>query len=235
MGKMSEIELPEIPESDVMKNAKKLADQMIKLSEETDCPELVVEWAKEHYWGYQVTKVLPTFKFLREFCIKNNHLTYETGYSGGDYDWTIWAESAERQDVLIINNHVTCHSRPIFIYTFSNFGEEAEKELKERPDKDFERMLRNFHCIRVKTLDKEKKAYDTPMFKDHRDVKYPSVETIRKNDFEWGYRDGRDNGHCFILNRGQVDKAHWHENEIKLAIDELNYARCDIESREKMD
>ena len=53
---------------------------------------------------------------------------------------------------------------------------------------------------------------------DDRDIKIPSINTYRKRDFEYFYKDCRDEGHVFTYENEKCDKASWHEKNISPAL-----------------
>lgn len=195
---------------EVSEAAKLLANQMIEAENNSDCGDLVIEWAKEFYWGHKVyNKAYPLFLELLKHCKDNNFNSHTNSLTLGDWDYSVWFEECKERDVLVVKDNSLCKVNSTFVYSISKGYQEYNKDL-----------FFDFHCIAV--YDKEIKRKNS--YNDHRDVELASLETLKESKFYWGYRDGRDKGHCFNSNgTTRVEKPHWDELSVDLAIKELSY------------
>lgn len=160
--------------------------QCYKKGEEDGCHELLKKWVEEKFWGKIVTEHLPDFEALwQELRIKkhdkNNPFVY------GDMSGSVWIERSKNKKIVIHKSpgrtHIFIMEKGVFGPTFhvrtvwpreNNKGGYAVKKSKKYPDGWFS-------------------------WGDDRDVKTPSLNTYRKRNFEYSYRDCRDKGYVLTI------------------------------------
>lgn len=183
--------------------------QCYKKDEEADCQELLKRWTEEKFWGKIVSEHLQEFEELwQELRIKkydkNNPFVY------GDMDGSVWIERSKNKKIVIHESHGNTH---IFIMEKGIFGP-------------------TFHVRTVWPRENNKGGYAVAKSKkypdgwfswgDDRDIKRPSLNTYRKRNFEYSYRDCRDKGYVLSISGSSktpsVERGGDYQPEIEHAM-----------------
>jgi len=194
----------------------KLGDQLYEMytHEETGkgCDgmgDLLLECAKSKFYGRLVQDHIPAFLELYQILEKGKHFSRKNSISVGDLDGDIWVEKIKGLKVIIATNHCVCRDDSTLIFIFE------ENSFRTK-----------FLCRRVWARQKKKGSE----CHDHRDVDIPSIQTYRDFNFNFGYGDARDIGHCFSYSHyaysqsnQRLDKPDWHEKEISIALRDIKY------------
>lgn len=203
-----------------------LYDEYMKQQGE-GCGQLVIDWAKDRFYGRLVESHIPMFDTLWNKLTDNGRVSYDSGLSYGDMDNTLWAERLnDKERIIICVNHCTCSDTPVTILRFKDYplGDEEAAKLGEEHAKQLRDMFTEFRVDMVWS-DEVKRV--PACWGDHRDIIKPSLQTFRDCDFDYGYGDGRDNCHSFKFRYSHkgpnVDKASWHEGNIVRALDDLKW------------
>ena len=163
-----------------------IADAMYKeytKEKERGCHNLFLDTIKEKLWGHIVKhEVLPLFDKLYNLLVEKEHTSRKKSFVYNDTDIEVWVEEAAKDKQVIASiSHCTFADANTHLYIqehkFSDMG------------------MHKF--IVVKVWPREITSNSTHEWGDDRDIDKPSINTFRKRDFHYGYRDGRDN--CHIL------------------------------------
>lgn len=184
-----------------------------KKSDHEGCGDLMLEWAKDRFWGQRVQDHIPGFLEMWDILHSHGNAGKENHYTGGDIDWQVWIEPTkdpEDTKVIVYNNMCSGHT---FLYILTGL-------ITYGPDYD----MRHFYCREI--WDKEKK-YKGYKFGDFRDIEVPSLGTWRRSNFKFGCMDARDKGHIFSYQSAydgpKLDKSTWQENRISPALREIRW------------
>lgn len=200
--------------SDLSEIAVKLGDELHKVcSEQKGCEELCLEWAVNRYMYLEVEKRISKFKEIVSKLKDLECTSQDNGIWYGDADVYAWIEEDK---YLILRNVVTCRDDNIFVYSLRDFGDED--------------LLTSFLCQTF--WENEVREYKTATFNDHRDIKYPSLETLRKCNYDFGYKDTRDKGFGFELKHNKTEGGLSHFINVSSALKELDYAFYAISENE---
>ena len=190
--------------------------------------DLIVDWAKEHFYGRLVEDHLPMFRELWKKLNDNDHTSYDTALSYGDADVFVWAEQLDENTKLIIADHkCRCVDDNITIFKLKEYPDVINDGTLSDDDMERTKQLNEILMSFLITTAYEKEKKSKFVYADHRGIENPSLKTYRKCNFEYGYGDGRDKTH--VLNFGyshkgpNVEKAHWTEGRIRTALDDLHY------------
>lgn len=181
-----------------------------------DCGRLFLEWTKERFWGMVIYDNIPMFLRLWKVLRKFKHVSRDTAICYGDDDVSAWAELTPKgEKLLILDDHVTCADDNVTIYSYYSLDEM----------KDIGKDYTVFKCITA--WPDEVMAYEKPTWNDYRDIKYPSLETHRKNDFSLGCEDGRDKWFSFKLETFmglRAKDAYAVEGRLSWGLEKLRFA-----------
>ena len=218
--------------SDIMEKSIALGDHLYDQykSEGGGCENLLMEWAKERFYGRIIEDHLQVFDDLWQMLVDKGHRCSKTASSHGDMDYSVWAEKTGKDDdlkVIISTCHCAMRDDNTFLYIRSGF--------KYNNDPVYGKLMRSmdqFVCATAYPRQTQSRYSRHHKWGDHRDIARPSIHTYRKHEFRYGYRDGRDNTHVFNFSyshRGAVaEKAHWTENDIPRALDNMQWLLCDL-------
>jgi len=147
------------------------------------CHDLFLDTIKEKLWGHIVkNEVLPLFDKLYNLLVEKEHTSRKKSFVYNDLDIEVWVEKAsETKRVIASISHCTFADANTHLYIHDN-------TLSE---------LGMHKFIIVNVWPKETPHKSNHDWGDDRDIDRPSINTFRKRDFHYGYRDGRDN--CHIL------------------------------------
>lgn len=192
----------------LMIKAEKMASYMLRgYKKEGDCGDLLIEWAKECFWGALVKEHLPIFDKVWKVLDEKGH-TRNNKFVYGDIDVGLWVEYPKNKKsnkrIIISERYCSCADDNIHL-----FIENGKKWLTECP------ILYKFKVVTAWPRQINSKY---GKWKDDRDIDKPSLNTYRKRGYTFGYGDGRDKGHSILYQNGRVDKAHWNEGRIKHAL-----------------
>lgn len=184
--------------------------------------DLVIDWAKEVFWGLRMQDTIKDFKELWQKLTDNGNVSRDTAIYYGDGDQYVWAEQLDKNTKLIINHDVvTCADDNTIIYSMKDYDFDESEGWEG--DVSVKKLLFEFHIMTA--FEEEKKCGDT--WGDRRDYDKFSLQTYRERGFDFGYGDGRDKEHVAKLRydhteQPRVEKAHWTENRIGRELDELS-------------
>ena len=181
-------------------------------AEGADCGKLLLEWAKESFWGRIVADNLHHFDSLYEKLEAKGCIGEENHFVYGDLDVGLWIEPSkqEHRRVIVSESYCTCADDTITIYIKDDI---APDWIKFRVVTAFpEDMADEFKKEWKSKYSWEPNYYDKPSLKDHRNA-----------DWDYGYRDFRDAFHTFFWTNsydenGKVDGAYATENKIYWAL-----------------
>lgn len=212
-------------EQPLMITAKRLGNNIYrayKKEQKDDCQDLLLEWVGECFWGKIVKEHIPIFKkswniLYREGHDKNNKFVY------GDVDVGVWYEKTknERRKVIVSERYCSMADDNIHIFV-----------LDEYP-KNWGISFNQFKAVTV--WPREKKSTLDHKFGDDRDIDIPSLNTYRKRDFDYGYNDCRDKGHCFKYEKinNRVEKPSWLGFKIQHALQTLRWDLGELKELEQ--
>lgn len=216
--------------SDTMELAQGLGELMYQLHNKNGgrngVGDLVIEWAKDHFYGLRMEDRIVDFKELWKKLTDNGKVSYESGLVTGDLDITLWAETIEDGSKVIISvNHCTCADDNTTIYKMKEFEYSEEDTTNEEVLERLKKSLFEFHVFTCYPYATRRNATGY-QWGDHRDIENPSLNTIREYNFDFGYGDGRDKTHVAKMKyhhsgKPMVDKASWNESRISIEIEEL--------------
>ncbi len=169
---------------------------------------LLLEWSKARFYGLLVRDYIPVFLKLYEALERGKNFSRSTGVEYGDLQGSIWIEKDNKYKVVAATNNSVCRDDSTILFIF-----------KENS------ITTKFLCRRV-WLKEVKNNYG---YNDCRDIKRPALQTYRDYNFDFGYGDGRDEGHCFSYKDDHygeksdlvLDKPQWDEDEIIISLNEL--------------
>jgi len=215
-------------EQALMKKARRLGAYMDRMYREGEkegehCGQLLLGWGKDCFWGKMVVRHLSYFDQLWEWLNERKHHSSRTGISLGDVDYSVWIEKPKDECTKVIIS--TCHCRCC----------DDNTTVFIRTKYDAVGLLSSLGHFNVVTVwPKEKKSKYGP-FGDHRDIDLPSLNTYRKENWEWGYRDNRDKGHVLKYEAmfERVDGARHTEGRIQLVLDELKWLVSETKQTER--
>lgn len=225
--------------SDTMGKAIALGDHLYEQykAEGGGCENLMMEWAKERFYGLLVQDSIPVFDEWWQMLVDKGHRSRKTSSEHGDWDYSAWAEKTGKDNelkVIVSTCHCAMRDDNTYIYIRAGFQYDG-------PDLDptlpainaLMRSMSTFQCHTVWPREKKSRyARQSGGFGDHRDIAVPSLNTFRKDKFKYGYGDFRDDGHVFnfhISHRGPVvEKAYYTELGIPLALDNMQWLLCDL-------
>jgi hypothetical protein len=217
----------------IEEKAKELAALLIK-SEKENGGDYLFELVKEFRYGTRVKSYLYTLTELISFCIKNNHLDSDTARILGDDDAKVWFETAKDRQILIIRRLSSCSdSNFVFIIERAKLIDSGSNELNNMLIK-----LNGRSKVIAKIIgDDDTLRYDDDDLSDkslsYRSYDKISLDTLRNNDFNFGYNDFRDTGHAFkYLDRDDeeavVSDAHLAEINIDRAFQQLVMTHTEV-------
>lgn len=205
-----------IPRQPISIDAEKLAMTMLEAYRKhekrgIDCGNLVLEWSKEYFWGALVKEHIPMFERVWELLDREKH-TVRNKFVYGDIDVGLWIEypkKREKRKVIVSTRYCSCADDNTHIFVYDH------DDREKKPYYDFSK----FKVVTVWPRQKRSKYWKT-VDEWHRHIDLPSINTYRKSDWDYGYNDCRDKGHCFLYeaHNERVEKAHWSENKIKHAL-----------------
>ena len=218
---------------DIMEQSIELGDHLYEEYQKQNdegCNQLLIDWAKERFWGRVCEDHLPIFRSLWNKLNDNGNVSYDSGLSYGDMDMTVWAETLnEDEKLIIVRHHCRCCDDNTTIFRLKEYGCDLEDEnLSEDQLIKIQKIDKHLLEFRVDTCwPDEIKGDFGYSWGDDRDIKYPSLETFRNRGFDYGYGDGRDNCHvlkfCYTHRGPNIEKAHWTEGRIILALDDIRW------------
>jgi hypothetical protein len=191
------------------------------------CGDLMLEWIKSTFWGLVVRDHLKIFEKTWQLLNDGKHIGKSNAFRYGDADVDVWIEKVKNpQDKKVIASIRYCSMADDNTHLFIMTGLKLYPQYPE---------FIKFLCRTVWPQEK-KGNYE---WGDDRSIEIPSIETYRKRDFEFSYRDARDKGHVFTYNqmfsnRPELDKPHWHENRISHGLRTLRWHLEVLEAQKNM-
>lgn len=202
--------------------------------DDTGVGHLFWEWANEIKIGNEIRDVhLPKFTELYKYCEDKGYVGRKSYVYYGDMDVFVWIEPHDTHRVLVLRNNASGVDR-VYMHTGIKVYEHHLSQLKEMVDKDpnnlelqmsYEMYTSRTYCdFHAREIGDKQISHKRFKFKDHRDIKQLSLNTLRKVDWEPMYKDFRDVGYCFSYEHGRVQGALYHYHTIRPALTELEFA-----------
>lgn len=169
-------------------NSKKIAELMYNscFDLNSESMQYTLQRANDLFWGKIVKNYVPIFKELHDKLVQGKH-NKSNPLSHGDCDVSVWYETSKRthRKVIVSTRHCSCADDNTHIFI-----------LDDLPvDKKDGYWFGELMCATVWPRQINRKG--SYKYGDHRDIEKPSINTYRQRDFEYGYKDGRDNNYCF--------------------------------------
>lgn len=181
---------------DTMEIADKLANIVYdEYNKAGDCGILTLQWMADCLWGKIAEhKIIPTVRKLFNLLKEKNH--NEKNYASlGDLDYKLWFEEPEKDIKIIISvcNCACADDNTMIFYLDDRF---ANQDLNE-----------NWVRLKIMTAwSKEVSINGRCRWGDDRDIKFPSINTYRNNNWKFGYEDTRDINRGFVMKYDSIDK-----------------------------
>ena len=189
---------------------------------------LALEWAKEKFYGKLVGQHVPMFLETWRLLNKHKAIGEKNRLIFGDIDTGLWIEPTKKdkfgncKKVIASTRYCSCADDNTHIYIMDGL---------------FSRDFWRFTCVTAWPRQKSVRRGNGFKWGDNRDIEVPSINTFRKDDFDFGCGDGRDNFHVFKWedrHRGPtVEKPHWTENKIEHALQLLRWHLMDMRYYDK--
>jgi hypothetical protein len=165
--------------------------QCYTYEQQSDCGELLNEWIHEKLWGKVITDYIPQLKEVWQY-LHDNKYTKDNTLGYGDIDGAIWVEYVRQEEewedkrkIIIHTSHCSCADDNTHIFILNEEGV----------------LGKVLHVRTVWPREKNKGK--------HKYKKQPSINTYRKNNFKFGYQDGRDTGYSLTLEGKGTPKVEW--------------------------
>tara|TARA_Y100000310_G_C20368298_1_gene662292 strand:+ start:28 stop:708 length:681 start_codon:yes stop_codon:yes gene_type:complete len=176
------------------------------------CGELFYEWMKEEFWGRVIRDYIPIFNKTWRLLKKRGHVGNDNRWTYGDADVGVWIEEVKDKDKKIIVSTRYCSMADDNTHIFvRRKGSCGDKNL----DLYFSSFIISTVWERQKKL--RKKQWDR---KAVGDITYPSLNTYREKEFEYGREDENYHGRVVVYKDFDklVKKAYMSENKIDHAL-----------------
>jgi hypothetical protein len=175
--------------------------------------QLVIEYAKNVFWGQVIKDFLPVFEDVWSKLLKGNHYK-NNPFWHGDADYSVWIEKPKASHRKVIVS--ICHC--------SGNGNDTHIFIQDKSDKN--EILDEWIRFRIATAwDRQVSRIKGHKFGDLRDIIKPSLRTFRDFDFSPLSRLRAEAGHILFYDShfDQVENSHVTELYIPSALQTLDF------------
>lgn len=197
------------------KKCNKIGDDLYrqyKIENKRDCGDLMLEWVKSRFWGLHIKDHLKTFNQTWNILNAHENIGKTNSYVHGDADYSVWIEpvkNSEDKKVIVSTCHCSCADDNTFLYILS--GIEMNKQYN---------FGLTFKCKTAWPRQTKKNS----CWEGKKDINFPSINTYRKQDFNFSADKGSVFTYTDLGNEPQAKKAHWHETRISPALRDLRHS-----------